>query len=241
MKMKKLLSIGAAAAMVAAVSTQAQESDTTVTIPPGRTVVEVAPGEDTEITTETPEVEVSRDTTIMDEPAGAYRTTSSPRWGDRFRYDSDADSDMLYPDQEFTVDLFGVYADQKDKFKDSFRESMKGGRWGAGLGINYFFTRFMGIGADAFGIDNRNGDDIVDAANASFILRLPIDVAHLAPYAFGGGGHQWEGPDTWTAHVGAGLEVRLNRHTGIFIDGRHVFVDKGSEYALIRSGLRFAF
>lgn len=240
MKMKKLI-IGTAAAMFAVVSTQAQESDTTVTIPPGRTVVEVAPGAEAEITTDAPRVEVSDETTLIQEPAGAYRTSEAPAWGDRFRYDDDAAGDELYPDQEFTIDLFAAYADQKEKFNDTFDESLRGGRFGAGLGVNYFFTRNLGIGADAFGIDNNDGDDIVDAANASLIFRLPIDVAHLAPYAFGGGGRQWEGRDTWTAHVGAGLEVRLNRHTGIFLDGRHVFTDEGGDYALIRSGLRFAF
>ena len=157
---------------------------------------------------------------------------------ERFRYDREA-GDELYPDQEFSIDLFGAFADEKRKFNDTFDTTMRDGIWGAGVGINYFFTRCFGIGADAFGLDN--DEDVVDAASASLILRMPIDLLHMAPYLFGGGGHQFEGREEWNAHVGAGLELRFNQHTGIFIDGRHVFSDERSDYALLRSGLRFAF
>ncbi len=239
MKIKNMLVLGASAVIVTAGVNAAEPvittspGSTTVQIPQGRTVIEAAPGSTVEVTPHTTVVETAPGATIVEEPAGA------PHWNDRFRYDRDADKVALYPDHEFTVDLFAAYAKGKRKFNDTFDTSMRHGKWGAGVGVNYFFTKCFGIGADAFGLDNDGG--LVDAANASVIFRLPIDVAHLAPYAFGGGGRQFEGSDTWTAHVGAGLEVRLNSHTGFFLDGRHVFTDKGPDYALLRSGLRLAF
>ena len=83
----------------------------------------------------------------------------------------------------------------------------------------------------------------MDAASGSAVLRFPIDAAHLAPYIFGGGGHIFDGPDSWFAHAGAGLEVRLNPHMGIFMDGRYVFAEKNnvSDEALFRAGIRMAF
>lgn len=255
MKMKNKLIIAAVAGMFTVVSAKAQDAtgtttlprDTTVIeVPPGRTVVEVAPGTTT-TTVEAPAATVIQspsDTTIVSEPAGAthVHTDDSPGWNmrDRFSYDRD-DDEGLYPDQEMTFDLFGAFGDNKEKFNDAFDTTQRDGTWGAGIGMNYFFARCFGVGVDAFGLDN--GADFVDAANLSVILRLPIDLLHLAPYVFGGGGRQFQGPDSWTAHVGTGLEIRLNRHTGIFLDGRYVFPKRGSvsEYTLLRSGVRFAF
>lgn len=217
MKMNKKLMIAAVAGMFTVVSVQAQDA-----------VVETPSGT----------------TTIVSEPAGAahMHTDESPGWNmrDRFNYDQDGD-EHLYPDQEMTFDLFGAFGDHKRKFNDAFDTTQRNGEWGAGIGMNYFFARCFGVGADAFGLDN--GGDLVDAANLSLILRLPIDLLHLAPYVFGGAGRQFQGPDTWTAHVGTGLEIRMNRHTGIFLDGRYVFPDRSSvsEYTLLRAGVRLAF
>lgn len=158
---------------------------------------------------------------------------------DRFRYDTEG-KDLFAP-QEFTLDLAGAYGVGKAKFNDTFDRSIRHGDFGASVGVNYFLTRNLGIGADAFGLDN--GSDFVDAVSGSVILRLPIDAAHLAPYIFGGGGHTFDGPDSWTAHAGVGLELRLNPRAGIFVDGRHIFAEKSnvSDAALLRAGIRLAF
>lgn len=253
MKIKNKLMVAAVVGMFSAVSVEAQNASGTtappsnanvITVPPGRTTVEIAPGSTVVESPASSTVIQSQDNTatVMAEPAGASYDNDSPGWNmrERFNYNQDAD-DRLYPDSEITFDLFGLFADDKGKFKDTFNTSMRDGQWGAGLGVNYFITRNVGIGADAFGIDN--GDDLVDAVSASLILRVPIDVAHLAPYVFGGGGRQLEGSDTWTLHGGVGLELRMNRHTGIFLDGRYVWPDDNdrSDYALLRAGVRFAF
>jgi hypothetical protein len=160
-------------------------------------------------------------------------------WNDRFHYDRD--SKDLFAANEFTLDLFGSYTDGKKKFNDTFDRSIRHGTFGGGVGANYFFTKNFGIGGDA--IAQANGHDFVDAVSGSAILRLPIDEAHIAPYIFGGGGRQFDGPDIWNLHAGVGLEARLNPNTGIFVDGRHVFhIDhRGSDYLMLRAGLRLAF
>ncbi len=250
MKIKNKLIVAAVVGLVSVGSAQAQDTSgktapppdaTVITVPPGRTIVEIEPGSTVVEAPASGTVAQSYDNSIT-EPAGASYDNDSPGWNlrERFSYDNDAD-DRLYPDSEITFDLFGLFADDKRKFNDAFDTTMRDGKWGAGIGVNYFFTRNIGIGADAFGIDN--GDDLVDAVSASVILRLPIDVAHLAPYVFGGGGRQLEGSDTWTLHGGVGLELRMNRHTGIFVDGRYVWPEKDnrSDYALLRAGVRFAF
>src|SRR3954468_208771 len=66
--------------------------------------------------------------------------------------------------------------------------------WGGGIGINYFFARYIGIGAEGYWIaakDNAsagNGDGSEKTtfhnANGSLIFRLPIDELCLAPYAY---------------------------------------------------------
>lgn len=230
MKLKNKMMLGAIAGMFTVLSVEAQNTTTVIENPADTSTTVVA----------TPET-----TTIVNEPAGAnyHDTSTSPGWNmrDRFTYDRDEDTE-LYPDQETTFDLFAAYGNHKSKFNDAFDTTQRrNGVWGAGVGVNFFFAKFFGVGLDAFGLNNDGG--LVDAANASLIARLPIDLLHMAPYVFGGGGRQFEGPDSWTAHVGAGLEVRLNRHTGIFLDGRYVFAKRHSvsDYTLLRSGLRFAF
>jgi hypothetical protein len=173
--------------------------------------------------------------------ASAARAEHQWDWSmkDRFHYESD--SKDLYAAQEFTLDLAGAYGVGREKFNDTFDKNLRHGDFGASAGVNYFITRNLGIGADAWGLDNRR--DFVDAASASLILRFPVDVVHLAPYLFGGVGKTFDGPDMWTAHAGVGLELRLNPRAGIFVDGRHIFPEKDGvdEFALFRAGLRFAF
>jgi hypothetical protein len=59
------------------------------------------------------------------------------------------------------------------------------GRLGAGVGLNHFFTRYFGIGGDAY--TENTGHRFVDNASGKFIGRFPIESIHLAPYVYGGG------------------------------------------------------
>ncbi len=173
--------------------------------------------------------------------ATAQTTTTTTRtttwdWQDRFSYDSEGDR---FRANEFSVDLFASYVrGEADEWDDVFDDT-DGGRWGGGLGVNYFFTRWVGVGADAVVHNNRGA--FVDHINSSLILRVPIDAISLAPYFMAGGGRTFDPDKSWSLHAGAGLEFRLNANTGIFVDGRYFWAEDSVEYSQLRSGLRFAF
>jgi len=75
--------------------------------------------------------------------------------------------------------------------------------------------------------------------SGSLIFRLPIGETGLAPYAFCGGGYQFDPVDTSFLHAGAGLEYRFTHNVGIFVDGRWVWSDRDRNYGLARAGFRF--
>ena len=112
-------------------------------------------------------------------------------------------------------------------------------RIGAGAGINYFITRNIGIGADAYA-ENTSGT-LIDSASASLILRLPLGQSGFAPYAFGGGGRHFDTVKTWFGQAGAGVEYRFTRHFGLFLDARGVVPNETRYYGVARLGMRFAF
>jgi len=112
-------------------------------------------------------------------------------------------------------------------------------RFGVGAGINYFITRNIGIGADAYS-ENTTGA-FIDSASASLILRLPLGQSGFAPYAFGGGGHQFDMAQMWFGQFGAGMEYRFTPHVGVFLDARGVLPNETKYYGVARVGLRFAF
>jgi hypothetical protein len=112
-------------------------------------------------------------------------------------------------------------------------------RLGAGAGANYFIIRNIGIGADAYS-ENTSGA-FIDSASASLILRLPLGQSGFAPYAFGGGGHQFDMGKMWFGQAGAGMEYRFTPHVGVFIDARGVLPNETKLYGVARVGMRFAF
>src|SRR5688572_24741953 len=133
---------------------------------------------------------------------------------ERFRYDRDTTE--LFRPNEFSLDLFGAYRSSQSRVSSISTRSLRSGSWGGGVGVNYFFTRYLGVGADTHWVDWDGA--FIDTANASFIARYPIENIHLAPYAFVGAGGWFETRDAWTAHAGGGLEFRLNQHFGLFAD-----------------------
>jgi opacity protein-like surface antigen len=149
---------------------------------------------------------------------------------------------------EVTFDVFATYTAAERGIDDVFDTSIRdneNGMWGGGVGLNYFFTRELGIGADV-NIPDNDGK-FIDSVNASLIARLPWEAAGLAPYVFGGGGRMTEPEWEWTAHAGLGLEFRFNPLTGIFADGRYVWANGSrdnqfdGDHLLLRAGLRLAF
>ena len=156
--------------------------------------------------------------------------------------------------------VFGGEQDQSDKYRahelslDAFGtgsigqqtiDNLTGARirhdirLGAGVGLNYFLTRNIGFGAEAYSENPHH--NFVDSTSASMILRLPLGQSGFAPYALAGAGRQFDPTKRWFGHLGTGLEYRFTPKIGIFTDVRYVLVDGGNNYGLGRAGLRFSF
>jgi hypothetical protein len=125
--------------------------------------------------------------------------------------------------------------------------------YGVGIGANYYFNPVFGLGIDATwlnGDQNQSkGPGTVDLGifSGSVLMRIPLEDAQLAPYAFVGGGVT-AGDGSWGhAHCGLGLEYRIKpEHVGIFGDGRWNYY--GSRFSQgdqnnfqFRAGIRLIF
>jgi hypothetical protein len=146
----------------------------------------------------------------------------------------------FYRDHEISFDGFAVGEVGQQTLNHFNSESVAHhGHFGAGGGVNVFFCRYLGIGADAYSV-NTTGP-FIDSASGNLIARLPIANTGLAPYIFGGGGYQFDSVHQSFEQAGAGLEFRFMEHAGIFIDARYVFADKTENYGVGRAGLRINF
>ena len=150
-------------------------------------------------------------------------------------------SEELFSANELQLDLFGTYSAPQNTIEHLSGDRLEHtGRAGAGIGVNYFFLRWLGVGADAY-TENTAGS-WVDNVSGNLILRLPLDSVHLAPYVYGGGGRQFDPRQTYFGQVGLGVEVRIIKHVGLFVDGRYVMtVDSSPNFAVARGGIRISF
>lgn len=160
--------------------------------------------------------------------------------------------ETCFLDQELQLDVFGAYADGNRPHAGAIREH----GWGGGVGINYFFTRMLGVGVDATWLyaddvqGDHNGDHdrtIIHNFSGSFIVRFPSDSTCLAPYLFVGGGFHVDGEQWASAHGGVGLEYRVvPNKIGIFTDARFTyfgdrFGDGDQNNIMARAGVRVVF
>jgi hypothetical protein len=163
----------------------------------------------------------------------------------------------LYRDREFQVDIFGLYSTQWDDNTQGIRDHA----WGGGLGFNYFFLRYVGVGLEGE-LFKPSGEDTDPAGKFSLnlFLRYPIGNSGFSPYVFAGGGifinsvdrldfgELGEDPDRksddvlWAGQFGGGLEYRFTRNFGIFTDARYDLLEKTrNDYMTVRAGVRLAF
>ena len=141
--------------------------------------------------------------------------------------------------QEFSADLFGSVSVGQETINDFDSSRIRhDGRLGMGIGVNYFVSRNLGVGVDAY--TENAGHSFVDNVAGSIIYRFPFEIG-LAPYVYGGGGHQFDFNEQWFAHAGGGLEWRFHRNWGIFLDARYVFTDGTRNFGVGRLGMRYAF
>ncbi|HZM01957.1 MAG TPA: outer membrane beta-barrel protein [Candidatus Saccharimonadales bacterium] len=146
-------------------------------------------------------------------------------------------SDEKFPVNQLSLDVFGTYHQAFETFGSQFDKSWTHGRWGGGLGLNYFFNRYIGVGVDSY---SENHGPFFNNVAGSVFLRMPIGDTGLAPYIFGGVGDDFN-PQEITEHAGIGLEYRFNSHWGIFADTRYTYADKTENTSLTRAGLRYGF
>jgi hypothetical protein len=146
----------------------------------------------------------------------------------------------IYRASELSVDMFGTASIGKYTIDHPSNARVRNNtQLGAGAGMNYFFTRNIGIGAEAYS-ENTTGT-FIDSASANLTLRLPLGQSGFAPYAFGGGGRHFDAVKTWFGQAGAGIEYRFTPHIGVFLDARGVVPTETKYYGVARLGMRFAF
>jgi len=161
-----------------------------------------------------------------------------------------------FRDQELQLDIFGSYMNlphADDQLIHHRNPGQDGG--GGGVGVNYFFLRFVGLGVDGDINSNRGG---VADYTGKLLLRYPIQTGKLclAPYIFGGGGgesffrddfnydHFRDHKTTGAYMTGGGIEWRATPHWGVFTEGRYTWTggrNNDGDNAQVRLGLRYAF
>jgi len=159
-------------------------------------------------------------------------------WAGVFTYDT-AGTTPRYTPYELSFDAFGSYVAQERRFSKLFETNIRHGDWGGGVGLNYFFTREIGIGVDA-NVAN-NGGNFIDHALGSVIARWPFEPSGWAPYIFFGGGRGFDPSWEWLGHFGIGAEYRFNPITGIFMDSRYIWHEKSYDRIYFRAGFRLVF
>jgi hypothetical protein len=147
---------------------------------------------------------------------------------------------LLFPAHQASLDLFGSVSIGQETINHISRERVEdNGRLGLGFGGNYFFTRNLGLGGDAYTENTQHS--FIDNTSGNLILRFPFEAAHLAPYIYGGAGYQFDPEGLWFGQAGGGLEYKFTRVFGIFTDARYVFTDGTQNFGMGRLGIRLGF
>ena len=153
---------------------------------------------------------------------------------------STAEAQPCYRDNEFTIDVFGGYFIAETRINGVNDDH----GWGGGVGLDYFFHRYFGVGVEgsAFGVENRaNG-----FANLNAYLRFPIEGRIcFAPYLIVGGGWEFSSVhDNLHGHAGLGVDFRVTSKMSIFADARYTWTGGprvNNDFGLFRTGLSFVF
>ena len=118
--------------------------------------------------------------------------------------------------------------------------------FGGGVNVDYFFSPFIGLQASASWADPGTSE-IWHNYVLDFVVRVPIESAYLAPYAFAGGGAVVEDDANILGRAGVGIEFRPTAAFGIFTDWSYTFPGGGGgeddveDYQMIRAGVKFGF
>jgi hypothetical protein len=138
-----------------------------------------------------------------------------------------------FAEQELQLDIYGAFVETEGNTHN--------GGWGGGIGVNYYFSRHIGIGVD-YTITDGEGEEL-HHVNGHLLARWPIDLGDLclAPYLKLGGGWQVNGGSDGNYGGGGGIEFRLNPTFGIFAEGGYYWSGDDDEYIQAKAGIRFIF
>jgi len=147
------------------------------------------------------------------------------------------EEDCRFADYEWQVDLFYTqfWGDLPGMENNTAFQTGSGG----GIGVNYFFARYFGVGYEAAWYSN---DGVAEhmPLGFNFFLRYPICKWNVATYFMAGTGGAWDGEALAYGNVGGGIEYRFSKNFGIFVDSRYFYGGTGN-VANLRSGIRLAF
>ena len=114
--------------------------------------------------------------------------------------------------------------------------------WGGGVGVNYFFLKYVGLGVEQTLVGR---EDVAEWGTfGNLFLRYPICSWNVAPYVVAGLGALYGQTEAILAGtVGGGLEYRFTDNIGIFADARWLYNANVSNSGAVvaRTGIRFAF
>src|ERR1700694_2776878 len=104
---------------------------------------------------------------------GTLMIAASVQGQDAANNSNSSGSEPFYRANEFSIDAFASGSLGKQFITDFSGDTVrKHGRLGAGLGGNYFITRYLGLGGDVYS-ENTTGP-FIDSASGNVIGRLPI-------------------------------------------------------------------
>jgi hypothetical protein len=122
--------------------------------------------------------------------SAAYAGPATVRSSGKEMQQAAAPATSCFGDREWNFDLWGSYALTGNEYRDD-RYLQADHAFGGGLGVNYFFTRYLGVGLQGSALEAH--EDAFGAINGNFIFRYPIPNSCWAPYVFTGGGVLFNG------------------------------------------------
>lgn len=146
-----------------------------------------------------------------------------------------------FQDHELSFDAFGAFYTAETR-----KNGTNGDHgWGGGIGVNYFFCRYAGVGFEGSAFEVQSDERAAGFANINLTLRLPIEgKLCFAPYILGGGGYEFARNNSLHGHAGLGVEFRVNPKLGLFTDARYTWTGGprvNNDFGLFRAGVRYAF
>jgi len=154
---------------------------------------------------------------------------------------------------EFTLSLYGTgevsqksgtktssgNEDPKSRTPGSTTRSYSKSDVDLGLGIagDYYITKGLAIGGRA---ESGNADhSFFDKALGRGTFRAPL-WDKVAPYGYVEGGYQFE-RERWLAGAGGGIELRLNKEWGAFVEAGLQTTTRSEAFGVGSAGVRFKF